>query len=186
MTVESNLLMSRLVRARKSCPSYPAHWKKRMALTPTLSPSTDHHKFSASNLAWPSLEPALKPQLPQFLNGTISLSQKILRLRPAPSQLRGSCSPTLLRSIDFHTFSPSLSCVPSLLRDLPVLLGIVEGMLRPSACAQLFLPILGLAVLSSACLPQPLLLSWIPPSAATSPRSFLLLPMCSWLFCSPF
>lgn len=87
MTVQSNLLMSRLVQARMSCSSYPKYQEKWMALTPALSPFTDHHKSSASDLHQTLLEPAFPPQFP---SDTASLPQQILLLRPTPSQPRGS------------------------------------------------------------------------------------------------
>lgn len=58
-----------------------------MALTPTLSLFTDHHKSSASNLHQSLLEPAFHPQ---FSSDTASLPQQILLLCPVPSQPSGS------------------------------------------------------------------------------------------------
>ena len=110
-------------------------------------------------------KPASESPLPWFLADRASPPQKTLLLHPAPSQLSGSCSPTLLYCILRNlVFSPPLSCFPIRLRDLPVLVGIVEGMQRDSACAQLLLP-----CPRSGCL----LLCLSPPAPATILNSSL-------------
>lgn len=105
------------------------------------------------------LEPAFKPCLPWQLHSMASLLQKILVLHPAPSQLRGSCSPTLLSFILRNLmFSPSLSCFSSLLSDLPVPGGFAE--LLPTRSS--FPPSLGWV--SSPLFPSPCYyLEFLPP-----------------------
>lgn len=123
-------------------------------------------------------EPAFKPRLARFLHGTASLPQEILPLRPAPSELRGSCRLTVLHStLRNLPFSPSLSCFPSFLRDLPVLVGTVEGILRACACTQLFLPFPW-----SGCL----LLRLSPPASATISNSSLRCHFPSQLLPAPY
>lgn len=87
MTVQSNLLMSRLVQARISCSSYPEHQEKWTALTPALPSFTDHHEPSASSLHPTLLQPAFHPQFP---SATASPPQQMLLLCPVLSQPRGS------------------------------------------------------------------------------------------------
>lgn len=132
-----------------------------MALTPTLSPFTDHHKSSASNLHQTLLEPAFQAQFP---SDTASLPQQILPLCPVPSQPRGS--PLHTQKCCIFTI---LQCLTSLLRDLPVTVGTVEGVQgvlpapgscssslglpeSPSPCFYLeFLPLLPLPLAASSC-----------------------------------
>lgn len=106
------------------------------------------------------LDPAFKPCLPWRLHSMASLLQKILVLHPAPCQLRGSCSPTLLSFIPRNlTFSPSLSCFPSLLRDLPVPGGVAELL-----CLHTALSHLPLGWVSSPLFPSPCYyLEFLPP-----------------------
>lgn len=115
-----------------------------------------------------------------------SRPQKILWGDPGLPHLRGSSSLSLLHfALRNLSFSPFLSCFLN-----PLRYGYTSWDHRWKAESFCLLsalsPLPSCWLSSSACLPQPLLLSQIPPSPATSSRSFLLLPMCSWLFCSPF
>lgn len=183
MTVQSNLLMLRLAQARKSCPSYPAHWEQWTALTPPPSPLTCHHRSSALCQLGPFWSHLTRPGSPC---PTQTLAPKILWGDPGLPHLRGSSSLSLLHfALRNLSFSPFLSCFLN-----PLRYGYTSWDHRWKAESFCLLsalsPLPSCWLSSSACLPQPLLLSQIPPSAATSSRSFLLLPMCSWLFCSPF
>lgn len=114
--------------------SLPIHWSPRIL---NIKPSTTIP------------EPAFKPCLPWGLHGLSS---------PEDPPASSCALPTLLSFILSNlTFSPSLSCFPSLLRDLPVPGGVVELLPVHSPLP----PSLGLDVFSSALL---LLFSSVSPS----------------------
>lgn len=178
MTVQSNLLMLRLAQARMSCPSYPAYWEKRTALTPTLSPIPDHHKSSASNLAWPSRSQLSNPGSRGFCTAQPLFPRRSSCFVPRPPSWGAPVDCLVLHStLRNLAFSPSLSCLPSFLRDWPVLVGIVEGILSACACTQLFLPFPW-----SGCL----LLRLSPPAPATISNSSLGCHFPSQLLPAPY